>query len=240
MKLMSAQLENHVSGGYFLTQAVPTPDYCTRELLPPEIMTCSGCFAPFAPDVWAIQWTKCSQEEREQQAAKFGISLADLPQAIAWVTSRLDATIGWPHVFLSLAAAREFYQQFVNEKARSVLLGIGLPNQSVERFLADGKPAAGDATPGVYHAVNGRHTLEPDGQVVGYEILGYEYGTFHSWLCNQLEKAVHQDLQIRPNPHGFIGSLSEAERTAEYCSRDEVKAEPALWLPWLIVKYPVE
>ena len=157
-----------------------------------------------------------------------------------WVTGRLDTSVGWPHVLLSLATARELCQKFIKERSRCVLLGIGLPNQYVEQFLAEEKPAAGDGTPGVYHAVNGRHALEPDGQVLGYEILGYEYGTFHSWLCNQLEKAVHQQLQIRPNPHGFVGSLSEAERAVEYCSRDDVKAEPALWLPWLIVKYPVE
>jgi hypothetical protein len=237
---MNIQLDDHVSGGYFLTQAITTPDFCTRELLPPEIMTCSGCFAPFAPDVWAIQWTTCSQEEREQQAAKFGILPADLPQVMAWITSRLDATIGWPHVFLSLTTAREFCQQFVNGKVRGVLLGIGLPRQYVERFLGDEKPGASEGTPGVYQAVSGHHALQPGGQVLGYEILGYEYGTFHSWLCNRLEHEVHRHLQIRPNAHGLVGSLSEAERAATYCARDDVKAEPALWLPWLIVQYPLE
>jgi len=76
-----------------------------------------------------------------------------------------------------------------------------------------------------------------DGGVsLGFEPLVFDGSTPPcSWLCNHLEVSVHRDLGIVPNRHGLIGTYDEARRCTDCISRDDVGAEPGLWLPWLVV-----
>jgi hypothetical protein len=62
-------------------------------------------------------------------------------------------------------------------------------------------------------------------------------GLSHSWICNGLESHCAEQLNIRPNVAGLIEDLAEAERCCQEISRDEVGAEPGLWLPVALVVY---
>lgn len=79
--------------------------------------------------------------------------------------------------------------------------------------------------------------MESNGSVLGFEILGYDMGTFHSYICNRLEDDYDKEYGFRLNRSGFISTIDEAKKLAEYTNRDDVGAEPVLWLPWVIVKY---
>ena len=70
-------------------------------------------------------------------------------------------------------------------------------------------------------------------------MLSYEYGIEHSWLCNSLERDAAEQLGVTPNSNGLIDLYDDADRVAEYANRDDVTTEPGLWLPWLIVQYPI-
>lgn len=62
-------------------------------------------------------------------------------------------------------------------------------------------------------------------------------GIFHSYLCNSLEDDYDKEFGFRLNSNGFISTIDEAKKLAEYTNQDTVSAEPVLWLPWVIVKY---
>jgi hypothetical protein len=51
---------------------------------------------------------------------------------------------------------------------------------------------------------------------------------------------VSQALGIRPGAYGLVAGGAAARAAAAYCARDDVGAEPGLWLPWQIVEYPLE
>jgi hypothetical protein len=38
---------------------------------------------------------------------------------------------------------------------------------------------------------------------------------------------------------GLLDTFEEASRVAEYVNREDVGAEAGLWLPWLVVQYPI-
>ena len=74
---------------------------------------------------------------------------------------------------------------------------------------------------------------------MGFELLAMMFGLLTcSWVCNGLEAVCAEHLQVQPNEYGSIPEYADARRCAEYVSRDEVGAEPGLWLPWLITRYP--
>jgi len=233
-------VSQYVSGGYFLAKYANRAESMSADLLPARILSASNCIADIV-DAWAVKWASYKETDREEEAAKFGITPEILPQAIDWVTRALEAQkIGWPVVFHSLETARNFHRKFLHSDNDVVLVGVGLQPECAALLLREEKPAANHGTPGIYQALGQGLSLESDGEVLGFEVLGYEWGGFHSWLCNGLEVESYRELNIRPNRYGFIDSLEEAIKAAEYASREEVGAEPALWQPWLIVKYSMK
>ena len=83
--------------------------------------------------------------------------------------------------------------------------------------------------------------LEPGGSVVGFEPMSYEYGLEHSWICNGLETHAHSRLGVRPDPEtGLLPSYHDGSMVAELVNGDQIGSEPGIWLPWLVVRYPVE
>lgn len=62
--------------------------------------------------------------------------------------------------------------------------------------------------------------------LLGYEVIGYEWGNFHSWLCNSLQRDL-PDIEL--NDHGLIRSFAEAERVAAFANEDD-GTEPVDWI----------
>ena len=233
-------VSQYVSGGYFLVKYAHRAESMSADLLPARILSASNCISDI-PDAWAVKWANYNETDRNEEAAKFGITSEILPQAIDWVTSGLESQkIGWPVVFYSLETAREFAQSFLPHETELALVGIGLRPEFAAFLLREEKPPENHGTPGIYEALSRGWSLEAGGEVLGFEVLGYEWGGFHSWLCNGLEVDTYREFNIRPNRHGFISDLEEAVKSAEYASREEVGAEPALWQPWLVVTYPMK
>jgi len=211
-----------------------------RDLLPPRLLSLSDCICDFVPDLWAIEWASISAAERAAKAGSYGIAQALLPEVIKWTTNRVNSDeFGWPCVFLSIQDAQAFAARFLTGSRDLSLLGIGLHEDIVDEFLEAEIPSTSEGTPGVYRVVSDGVELVPGGRELGWEILYYDHGGFHSWLCNGLEKDVASMVGIRPAETGFISSAREALEVARYCGQDNVGAEPGFWAPWLVVEYRV-
>ena len=86
-------------------------------------------------------------------------------------------------------------------------------------------------------------TLKPNGNILGFEILSYEYSNLGcSWLCSGIDKDMFEQFNIRPNQFGLINSYKEAKQVYEWIAEDELqgtRGEPYPYYPWLIVQYPI-
>ncbi len=228
-----------VCGGYFLTHSVTRPPHVAAELMPPDIVSLSECIGDFIPNVWAVDWTNASAEERALEAGKFGITEAALPEIVAWTTEQVNAgTLGWPCVFFSTGEARSFAQRFLQTSSNLRMLGIGLPEELVSEFFTSNRPEPSTEAPGIYKAIGRVAEIEAGGKELGWDLLCYNHGGYCSWLCNGLERDVAKDCGVKPNPAGFISSVADALKAAEYCAREDVGAEPGFWAPWLVVEFP--
>jgi len=230
----------NVAGGYFLTKTVSRPDYMSADLLPARLLSLSHCICDFIPDLWAIEWTKVDEEERAAEALKFGVAVSQCRDVVAWTTERINSgAFGWPHVFFSVQDAREFANRFLQPDTGR-LVGIALHGHFIDDFLSGESPAAGHGQPGIYTCVSRRLPVEPNGSELGWEILCYDHGGFHSWLCNGLEGEIAKMSGIRPGANGFLVEEGDALAAAQYCGRPEVAAEPGFWAPWLVMEYSLE
>jgi hypothetical protein len=220
-----------ISGGFFLTMPVGRPQFLTT-LVPDLILTLSNCFAEIAPDDWADEGYNYEDQERIEEALKFGIPASAVPSLVAQFTQAVRSN-HLTNFFPSLSLAQEFYHHCTN-KERVALIGIGLEPSLIPSVLAQLKDDVNQGY-GLIERVNEKEPLEPGGEILGYEPLGFEGTKFHSWLCHNAPEDAYQKFGIRPNSHGFIDSLADAVRVTE--NLKATGAEPAIWEPWLIVQY---
>jgi hypothetical protein len=234
----------YVSGGYYVARLSRRAEYTSPELIPDRILSASGCICDFFPDTWAIEWTSDTVEDRSRQAAAFGISAIDLPKVMAWTAEFFSKAFGWPSAFYFLDAAQEARARFLPDNSEIVIFGLGLHESNVEKFLKAAKPdltkpgCAPMGETGVFQSASSGRKIAGGGYAVGFELLATCSGLLTcSWRCNGLEKDCAHRLGIAPNRYGFVESYRDALRCAEFVSRPETRAEPGLWLPWLVTVY---
>lgn len=205
----------------------------SSELLPASFPTLSGCLADFAFEFW---WN----EENAAAATRFGVAESRLAELVSWYLGQFDRTLGAPDVAFSTSIITEFLAEFVDDASGLTILGGGLSEDHRARLLEEKStpPEAGEY--GVFSMLEANNHFDSGGTELGFELVSYEYGLEHSWLCNSLEREVHARLGVSPNPAtGLVDSFEKAVLIADYINQDEVGAEPGLWLPWLVVEYPV-
>ncbi len=228
-----------VSGGYLVARPVAREGtFWDASLVPTMFWTASDCLALVTPGTWAIEWVQMDAEERFTQAERFGLPRDRVPGILSWVTSRFDQDFGWPNVFLSLEAAREFRERFVSRDSDAAILGLALAREDAEDLLQRAQPGEREGAPGVYQRLARRLNPEAGGQPLGSEILCFDHGSFHSSLCNGLERDFAAKFGARPNAHGLYDDAALARQCAAHVDRNEVGAEPGVWLAWRLTRYP--
>jgi hypothetical protein len=225
-----------VSGGYFVARRTRRTSHMNPALLPERILTASACLVGLVPDTWALGWTHEGNEERRKAAVQFGLTDEALQGITTWATAAFDkGRMGFPNVLLKLEAALELRRMFLPEDA--VVFGIGLPQDLRASFMEYARVPDGMGVPGVVRAVEADASPAANGQPLGYDVLGWDVGSFHSYVCNGLESQFQSTFGVVPNAHGFYDSEEDARKCAAHANLDKTGAEPGLWLPWFVHAY---
>ena len=229
-----------VSGGYLVARPVERTPYMDASLLPARLWSASNCLARIAPGDWALEWVQRGDEERRSAAEAFGIPVDRLPALIEWATARFDRDFGWPGIFLTLEAAREFCAAFVPEDSDAAILGLALSDEDVEGVLQWLAPGPREGAPGVHRCLEARGAPASGGLRLGWDVLVSDHGAgpSHSYLCNGLERDFAARLGARPNVYGLFDDPARARQCASYAGREDVGAEPGAWRAWLLTAYP--
>ncbi len=245
----NVRLDEYISGGYYIVKAMPRPDWKSADLLPAKIISASGDMCPSIPDAWAIRWTDRTQASRLEDAAMFGLSPDELELLLAWTDEAWsDNRLRWTNVLSTPEVARDVATRFVAGGLDVHILGISVRREHAAHFPAvpdeqvDECESGGcrkNGLPGVYETLALGEPPAEGGRRLGFELLGFmmDAPPPFSWLANDLEAPVADELRIRPSVDGFIATEADARKAADYCNRDDVPSEPVHWLPWLIVEY---
>ena len=243
------ELEGYVCGGYFLVKAannsgpVEFCEICKAKLPPGEIITMSTCLTVTLPHHWAYEWVDVTDEERRRRAQIWGLGDSDLNEFIKWTTERQRAgEIGYPNALLTVDTARDLLRRFPINRNGWKLLGLGLRRDNAASFVAEYAPTReNELLPDIAQAISRELALDPGGQVIGYEVLGWEVDGFHSWFCSLSEKDVSLGLGVRPGPDGLLENYDDAAKVASAAVQphDATPFGVVAWYPWAIVSYPV-
>ncbi|MBY0373112.1 MAG: hypothetical protein K2Q23_03910 [Bryobacteraceae bacterium] len=212
-----------ISGGYFLVKPLESHSF---PLMPEPLVSVSSCITEVGPSgFWTPEWHRRTREFSNPIDAQVAATV--LPEGVRM--AKQDAPFG----FCSFVSASAYYAHFTPP---TILVGIGL-HKSLTRLIEVQRSRDIGYGIGLVQRMARRRRLRA-GRVLGYEPLGFEGMKFHSWVCNWFPESVGKDLGIRPAANGFLSSFADARRVNQYIRRG--RAEPAIWLPWLVVQYGSE
>lgn len=221
---------------------MPTPrkDYMDEKIVPETVLSVSSCLCKQYPDT-SILWGN-SEVKKARYMDQFGLSLNTVQLFEQWIEEhRNTGDVLFPQVFSSLHSAQDFLNRFLIQLPGIRIISIGLPERYKSDFLEDIElfSSKNPEPYGVEKMLLQHHPPEKDGaKKVGYEVLGFDSGSFHSYLCNGLESDFRQHFNFSPNRYGLIDSIEEADRYSDYCNElSEEETESVLWLPWAIFEH---
>jgi len=230
-----------LEAGFFVITGGKSP---AREtcLLPERIVTVSTCIVESYPDSWALSWVKTTPDQVRQIRETLALKDSELAELRSWVGQAMnDGHFGWPNVFFSLRAAREFRERFLGVLQESRIVGLSLATDVAAAFLREEAPQEGHGAPGVWTMLTRGVRLNRPTSPLGFDVLGAEYGgAFHTFSCNGLEQEFNEKLGITFNRYGLIDDYLRAVTASEYTNRDEVGAEPVAWYPFRVDDYTTE
>ncbi|MEM5003980.1 hypothetical protein WKH54_02885 [Priestia megaterium] len=227
-----------IFGGYYIITPIARPDYMDKKLIPNTILSASDCICDFHPEI-NILWGS-SKEEKHKYIQRLNISQSTYKEMETWVEEKFKREVfAYPQVFTTLEIAKEFLCKFLSHLSDAKIIGIGLSEKHVEEFIKYEEPfSEAENQNGVERLLlNGLPIEQKDLKFLGYEVIGYENGGFHSYLCNRLEKDFNEHFKFILNQNGFMPSLEDAIRYCNYSNNEDVGTEPVLWHPWAIYEY---
>jgi len=172
---------------------------------------------------------------------QLGLSLNNFQLFEQWIEKhRNTGDVLFAQVFSGLHSAGDFLNRFLVHLPGIRIISIGLPERYKSDFLKDVElfSSKNPKPYGVEKMLSQHHPPGIEGaKKVGYEVLGFDSGSFHSYLCNGLERDFRQHFNFSPNRYGLINSIEEANRYSDYCNALGEETESVLWFPWAIFEY---
>lgn len=230
---------HYLSAGYYLILPTPRKEYMDKAVVHESVLSVSECICTHYPDI-SILWGN-SEVKKDRYMEQLGLSLTTFQLLEQWIEEhRKTGDMLFPQVFSNLNAAQTFVDRFLNQLPDIRIISIGLPEQYKVDFLEDiAAFSSQNPEPYAVEKMVSQH-LSPDtdgAKKIGYEVLGFDSGSFHSYVCNGLERDFSHYFNFSLNSHGLIHTFEEADRYSDYCNELGEATEAVLWLPWAIFEY---
>lgn len=229
-------------GGYFLVKPAKIAKWQNKKLLPKIIWTPSRCICEIYPGTEGLSWSSDAKGSKKKWEIELMLSDEDAKDIRKLCDELIELEkLGWLSVFLDLESV-DLFTSAVNPILTKnwKTLCIATTKKYAEEYIEDFKQMESFtfnlAEYGVCKML--RKTIDcPDimNGFRGFEILGSEYGYFHSFMCNSLENDYSKKLGIHFNKNGLIDNFEDAEKASEFTNSDD-DADPVLWQPWAIIE----
>lgn len=235
-------MENVIIGGYTLIR--PREEWFIKPKIVDfeNIISVSSCICDEIIGDWILEWQtnhKSTTEGYNKSVLK--LTESRLNELIKTMNDYYNKNkFGAGGFFTDLESARKIYNEYLSHIEDVRLIGIGLDIHEYEIFKSEENLENGTEE---YYAINKclkNRLIMDTSNIIGYDILGFEYGGFHSFLCNGLERDFCDQLGIKPKKNGLYNTYEEVVQAVDLIEEGKVVGEPVLWQPWIICEYALK
>lgn len=209
--------------GYYICEKVPPLRFMKN--FSQEIISVSNCIGELHPNwqnfagAYGVRkaFRASYRNKLKLTEGEFEEFLTDFGDYIS--AKKLDTSSRF--VFLSDA---KYFREKYFANIECGIVGVSTDENSFNALKSDVEDTMG------YCCLNG----EPDtNNSIGYDILGWDYGSFHSYLCNALQEEFPS---LKINEIGLISNtFEETAEFARYLCKHEL-GEPVEWIPVSITR----
>jgi len=216
-----------LSFGYYIVEPIQTTTWL--HLNCPQVVTITECICNVHPLLRGTFWLNCEKQQSEYKES-LGLSaeeFASLKEATVYLydNRRLDVDAR----FRELEDAVLIYNKYLYNLPRLKVVSIALDKTYRDIFFTE---AEGRLNAPVLNRP------KADGHFIGYDILGWDYSYFHSYLCNSLHEDISEKYPLEINEYGLIqNSYSQVEEFARYI---DGLGEPVIWLPFAVYEHTIK
>lgn len=204
--------------GYYISEVVEMPGWL--EGLGHKMLSVSSCLGEMHPKMesyFVNGWRKGERQAYQRRLKLSDEQYADYAETVGRLfdAKRLDIDCRFPY----LSDAENFYKKFCQD-IPCLLVSVSTTEACLKVFVKELEGSYSNCVIGG----------EPDDNLwIGSDILGWDIGGFHSFLCNSLQRelpeAVFNDIGLLRN---------DFPEVTEFARRIEGKGEPVEWIPFKI------
>lgn len=227
-------------GGYFIIESTHPKEWMGNNQFPNLIKTPSHCICNLHPDSICLNWVKSEKNEITDYQNKLKLSDMDFDNFRMDCDKYFNEDLfAWQSVFTDYKAAEYFLYKYLQAVPNLDIFSIATTADFREKYLKEEEKIGtleNMVPSGIYLSLKKNELVNIKEGFIGFDILGFEYGSCHSFICNSLEKEYSDKLGIKLNENGLIESFEDACKATEFTNLPETAAEPVLWIPWSISK----
>lgn len=205
-----------------------------------KVMTASVCLNDSYYDYWGHSWM-ADAKDKPTIARAHGLGENQIDALQAWVDKKYGQNaLGLPNVFYSLETLQAYRAEFFGARDDLVAIGLSFDEAEAAALVADLDGQTGQmAELGLCHALKRKAAEPPEGQCLGYDIIGVEIdGSFHSFHCHGLQAELAEKLGLAFNHYGLIEGCEDWRTVTAYCNDDANGLEPVPWFYAKVTLYP--
>lgn len=212
--------------GYYICEPIEIPQYLVRT---GKMVSVSGCFGGTHPRLETCFFANdyVTSKESEEYRKFWNISDEKQEKLTKEIGNLLGKRLEVDGRFTHFLDARRFYEEYFS-KGNCIIVSLS----TTERYFDILK---GELTGGNCAIISdGTDCAEEDGpedKLLGFDILGWDIGNFHSFLCNDLQKMLPT---ARFNRYGLLENTFD--ETSAFADHIQGQGEPVLWIPCRIGK----
>ena len=211
-----------INYGYYIVEPVLRPEYLCVDCK--KILTVSTCICNQYPSLYGSFWPNHSQEqiEYQKQLQLSNKEFKDMKETVSFLFN--ENKLEHDSRFAELSDAKDFYNKYLYHLPSLQIVSIALEDGYRDIFVNEIKDMNN-----IYSSLK---ATPVDGILLGYDILGWDYGSFHTYLCNGLDKDIMESFPLKVNELGLIQNpYMQIKKFAEYIAD---MGEPVVWLPFAV------
>ncbi|MBR4083546.1 MAG: hypothetical protein IKK33_04590 [Lachnospiraceae bacterium] len=207
--------------GYYIVEKITAPDYLEIEC--DEMITVSECFSEIHPDLTYCYFSNNRKKERVEYCKKWNIDEDKALKLQEDIDLMFQNRIAIDGRFLRLEDAKRICKEYFDSE-RCVIVSVSTTEEYYQKITDDIMENS--------NSINDFFTgILDENEFLGYDILGWDCGGFHTFLCNSLHK--NEELLkfnkycLLENDFGFV---------EDFAKQIQGKGEPVEWIPCRIGK----
>lgn len=202
--------------GYYICEIVNTPDWLDG--IGDKMISVSECLGKNHP-VLSEFFGKSNlvsnrdfEKKRADYRSRSALSKKLFDQLYKETEQLFDSGLSADGRFLNLIDAKHFYDKYFSE-INCKIVSVSVPDECFAALKNEMAP-------------NDLSSEDDNYPFIGCDILGWDHGGFHTFLCNSL----HKDLSAaRFNNLGLLEN--PFDEVTEFAREIQGKGEPVIWIP---------